>query len=178
MDLTVRVHRTTEPRGRKVLREDHAVHELHTELKELCDALMTKMERKIGSSAYIEAFSVVQGQLEQTRLEKKRKQAIEAVNDPAMYAQRKVMISLIDNLICYYQCFSNDDLFRCNSFSALYRSVLRKSGKTPNMLLRLDARRKSTRQLFLTRSLSLFTNSHGALQAMMPIPVMQVNTVN
>ena len=71
-------------------------------LKETSLALLSAVERQIGSTAYIGVYSDVQRGLQTKRAEKKRRFAADAVINPQAFASRKVMMHTYDVYIYIY----------------------------------------------------------------------------
>lgn len=61
------------------------------ETKQVSATLLNAIEVAVGSSEFIGAFSVVQNAIQQSKTEKKRIAAAEAITHPESYAARKVM---------------------------------------------------------------------------------------
>lgn len=62
------------------------------ETKEVSALLLAALEVAVGSSVFIGAFGTVQASIQQSKSEKKRKAAAEAVTNPQSYASRKVSV--------------------------------------------------------------------------------------
>ena len=60
------------------------------------DALLEALEARVGSSAFIGAYSEVQRMVESSKADKKRKLAADAVVNPTSYSQRKVTCTSSD----------------------------------------------------------------------------------
>ena len=56
----------------------------------LVNSLLSRLERILGSTPYIELYSQVQKRVEGSKHAQRKKRAAEAVADPASFAQRKV----------------------------------------------------------------------------------------
>lgn len=60
------------------------------ETKEVSALLLNALEVAVGSSVFIGAFGTVQSNIQQSKTEKKRQAAAEAITNPQSYANRKV----------------------------------------------------------------------------------------
>jgi hypothetical protein len=73
--------------------------------KELAAGLLEGLEAKIGSAAFIGAYSAVQRRIQSSKAEKRRQLAAEAVVEPQAYAARKVRFCLFSFVfVCCFWC--------------------------------------------------------------------------
>ena len=63
--------------------------------KEHASTLLQLLEASVGSSVFIGYYSTIQRRIENSKNEKRRKLAAEAVMEPKAYAERKVMMMII-----------------------------------------------------------------------------------
>jgi U3 small nucleolar RNA-associated protein 20 len=76
--------------------------QINKDAKQAALELLDSLEKKIGSSTYIGLYGEIQQKIENSKAEKKRKLAADAVANPKAYAQRKVRyILIIDTVIRY-----------------------------------------------------------------------------
>ena len=59
-------------------------------VRQMSASLLNRLERILGSPAYIEVYSHVQRRVEGSKHAQRKKRAAEAVADPASFAKRKV----------------------------------------------------------------------------------------
>lgn len=62
---------------------------LTSETREIAEEGLKLIQNKIGTTAYLEHYNVVRQEISERRAERKRKRAVEAVNDPVRAAQKK-----------------------------------------------------------------------------------------
>jgi hypothetical protein len=63
-------------------------------LREISGELLALVEQKVGSSIFIEAYSSIQSRMQSKKMERKREILSEAVNNPKLFAMRKVILNL------------------------------------------------------------------------------------
>ncbi|ANB11042.1 Utp20p [Sugiyamaella lignohabitans] len=64
------------------------------DLKELCLEALNMVQKKLGTTKYVQAYSNVQQQVSERRLERKSKRAIQSVSAPDVYARKKLRKNL------------------------------------------------------------------------------------
>ena len=67
-----------------------AAHATVQTTKEVSAQLLEALENKVGSAAFIGAYSEVQRRVQSSKAEKKRQLAAEAITEPRAYAERRV----------------------------------------------------------------------------------------
>jgi hypothetical protein len=80
----------------RISKRDHSAttsDETNVELLDASNELLEVLEARVGSSAFIGAYSDVQRMIESSKAEKKRRLAADAVVNPTSFAQRKVRTS-------------------------------------------------------------------------------------
>jgi predicted acyltransferase (DUF342 family) len=74
-------------------RRDESIRSDGDVLLEASSQLLEELENRVGASVFIGSYSDVQGRMEKFKMEKKRRVAAEAIQDPKSFAIRKVGLS-------------------------------------------------------------------------------------
>jgi hypothetical protein len=77
-------------------RRDEAIRSDGDVLLEASSQLLQELESRVGASVFIGAYSDVQGRMDKFKMDKKKRVAAEAIQDPKAFAIRKVLPSLLD----------------------------------------------------------------------------------